>query len=109
MKPVYALIAIVLALVVGFGVGALTSGGDDSDPANTGATTGETGPAATGTEEDTTAGGVEPGDGGGDETGETSGDGTERAPESANDPRPAAPDDVIGDRPGGGGDEDPGE
>lgn len=103
MKPVHVVFAVVAALLLGFGVGALACGDGDqggeggaasSTPA---ATTGETGGSGSGGDGDSATGGVEPDADAGDDDE----DGIELAPESANDPRPEAPDDVIGDRPGG--------
>lgn len=100
MRAIYVVIAVV-ALLVGFVVGALAFSGDDGDENQRAATT----------RSETTSAGDATSTAQNDSTGKSSGedgDGTELAPESANDPRPEAPDDVIGDRPGAGGDEDPG-
>lgn len=110
MRTGYVLLAVAVALVIGFAVGALASGdGDSDDPTAT-----RSDSVAGGTSDQTTNGSDTTDDAGqppGSETDpDTGGDqGTERAPDSANDPRPPAPDDVIGERPGAGGDEDDGQ
>ena len=102
MRSVYVLVAIVAALVIGLAVGAFTGGDDESNGGNDSAVTRSGDPAGTtGTEGSTGQQGT-PSES--QEDSDTGGEGTERAPESADDPRPEAPDDVIGDRPGGGGD-----
>lgn len=104
MRIGYILVAVAVAFVVGFAIASLTSGDGESDQAavtRSEGATGETGPSG----DDRSARSSDEGadSGSGDDQG------SERAPESANDPRPEAPDDVIGDRPGGGGNEDDGE
>lgn len=102
MKIGYVLLAVLVALVGGFAIGALTSDGDKSDEDSaltTSTTSGEE------SRDNAQAPSDEEGSAGETETDQ----GRERAPESAGDERPPAPDDVIGDRPGAGGNQDEGQ
>ena len=107
MKALYVAIAVVAVLLAGLAVGALTGGDDEQTDSGKSAVT-RAEDAGTGTAGDSAPRG-ETGDEGSAGDDGAAGEGTERAPESADDPRPEAPDDVIGDRPGAGGDHDPGE
>lgn len=98
MRPVYVVIAVV-ALALGFAVGGLACGDDENGSGGSGTAT--VSESASTTETEAQQGDVTAPEDGADE-------GTELAPESADDPRPEAPDDVIGERPGAGGDEDSG-
>lgn len=101
-------IAVALALVAGLAVGLTACGGDNEAGDSAAVTRSDEADETTDAEQRTV----------GDETGDESDDaaatgedgtGTELAPESASDARPDAPDDVVGDRPGAGGEHDPGQ